>query len=51
MIGIFIVLMEDFMEDELSQVSLASSNIELLLLEGCGSAVCKYFGFPLCDGK
>ena len=43
--------MKDHMEDELSQASSTSSNIELCPLEGCGSAVWKYFRFPSCDGK
>ena len=39
------------MEDESSQASSTSSNIELCPLEGCSSAVWKYFGFPSRDGK
>ena len=40
------------MEDESLEVSSsASSNIELLPLEGCSSVVWKYFGFPSRDGK
>ena len=38
------------MEDESSQAS-STSNIELCPLEGCSSAVWKYFGFPSRDGK
>ena len=43
--------MEDHMKDELSQASSTSSNIEFCLLEGCSSAVWKYFRFPSHDGK
>ena len=39
------------MKDELSQASSTSSNIEFCLLEGCSSAVWKYFRFPSHDGK
>ena len=43
--------MKDLVEDESSQVLLASSHIELLPLEGCSNAIWKYFGFSLCDVK
>jgi len=42
--------MEDLVEVQVS-LSASSKNIELLPLEGCSSAVWKYFGSPSCNGK